>query len=853
MIRALSLVTRRQWDRHRLRTGLTMLGIALGVSVIFAVRTANITLLGSLRQTIEKLAGTATLQVIGGESGFPEEVLDLVRSTIGVQIAEPVIEVVAHTAFSDEASLMVIGVDTTGDQELREYQFDESRSEIGDPLVYVAQPDSILISRPFADKHGLKEEDRLPLFTSHGRKEFTIRGIFKPVGIGEVFGGQVAVMDVYSAQFVFDRGRNFDRIDLMTDPEVPIETVERRLRDQLPAGLEVTRPASRGEGIENTVAAMRQGLIITSFIALLVGLFIIFNAFSISVNQRWKEIGVLRALGVEAPNIQRMFLGEAAVIGMLGSLIGVAGGFYIAVGATEVVSGIASAVYGYASTPEPPIFRLDYALEAFAAGTLTSLVAAWLPARAAARLNPALALHNIETRQPEAVLGRPRMLAGLGLILSGLAFIRFSTPRVGLMLQFGYVVLIVLGLIIVLPMLAQWIARALRPVMAWAFGPEGLLAIDTMIKAPRRTSATVGALMIGLMFVFSTGAYIQSYQNLVMRWMDRTINSDLFVTTSEQARSRTYHFSEALSQRIAALPGVKRVENVRFTFVPFAGDTAAVITIEMDGWFDRQHHPVEEGDDRLARELLPKGEGFVIARNFSTRWGTRVGDRLRLESPTGPLERPVIGIIEDYSSEKGSVFMDRELFKTYWRDSAIDFIDINLLPGVDRAAFKSELQRMLAGEQRAFIYTNDEYKRWVMSLIDQFFTLNYMQMVVAIFVAAIGIVNTLIISVSERRREIGVIRAIGGLRGQVRKMVLLEAVAIAIVGLVVGALAGALNTYFLIRTAAVILAGFTIPFHFPATLIIISMPIVVVIALAAAWLPARHAVDLHVAEAIGYE
>ena len=197
---------------------LTVLGIALGVSVFFAIRTTNATLLDSLKLTVEKLAGKATLQVTSGESGFPEEILDKVRATPGVAIAEPVIEVVAHTQFEDQGTLLILGVDTASDQKLRDYQFDRSKTDVVDPLVFVAQPDSILVSRAFAERHGLKVGDKFPLFTSRGRKEFTVRGTFKPEGIGQVFGGNIAIMDIYSAQFVFNRGHNFDRIDLMTDP-----------------------------------------------------------------------------------------------------------------------------------------------------------------------------------------------------------------------------------------------------------------------------------------------------------------------------------------------------------------------------------------------------------------------------------------------------------------------------------------------------------------------------------------------------------------------------------------------------------------------------------------------------------
>src|SRR5215211_7855685 len=166
MFSMLAYVTWKQWRQHRLRTVLTLLGIALGVSVFFAVRTANVTLLSSLTTTIEKMAGKATLQVVGNEGGFPEAVWETVKDTPGVHVAQPVIEVLANTAFEDEGSLLVVGVDMLGDRELREYQFDEAGSEIADPLVALAQPDSILISRTFADKHNLKDGDKLPLYTS---------------------------------------------------------------------------------------------------------------------------------------------------------------------------------------------------------------------------------------------------------------------------------------------------------------------------------------------------------------------------------------------------------------------------------------------------------------------------------------------------------------------------------------------------------------------------------------------------------------------------------------------------------------------------------------------------------------
>jgi putative ABC transport system permease protein len=853
LISALWHVSGRQLQIHRLRAALTVLGIALGVAVFFAIRTANATLLDSLGSTVERLAGKSTLEVTAGETGFPEETLAAVRGTPGVRLAEPVIEVTTHTGFADEGNLLILGVDTTGDQALREYEFDRSQTQVGDPLVYLAQPNSILLSRSFAQQHGLQIGSRLPLFTSQGRKDFVVQGLFQPTGIGQVFGGNIAVMDVYAAQVVFDRGHNFDRIDLMNDPSVPVETLQQSLRERLPAALDVVRPQVRGEALENVVNAMRVIMLIASIVALLVGVFIIFNSFTIAVNQRWKEIGVLRAIGVPRRGIAAMFLGEAALLGLIGSLGGVAAGYFLAAGANLVMDSIASSVYGVISNPERSQFHSGLALLSVTLGVATSVVGAWFPSRAAAKLDPVLALHNIEARAQESAFGWTRAVTGAVLVAVSSALMAWSPARVGMTLQFGYAALTLLGLTLLLPKLVQWIARAIRPVMDWAGGSEGALAVDAMIESPRRTSATVGALMVGLMFVFSTGAYVQSYRRVIDRWMSQMINADLFVATSANLRSTSYHFSEDLGKAIAAIPEVKRVENVRFTSIPFQGDTSALVAIEMDGFLARAADAIEDGNIASARDLLPKGQAVLVSRNFATRWNVASGGRVHLDTPSGPLDLPVAGIVDDYRSEKGTVFLDRALYKQYWKDAAVDFVDIDLKPGADRATVKHEIEKLTAGSEHGFIYTNGEFRNWVASLVDQFFLLNYMQLIVAALVAIVGIVNSLVISVAERRREFGIVRAVGGLRSQVQKLVLLEAVAIAIVGVVIGAVAALFDIQFTSHTVSMVLAGYTVPFKFPWSLVLWTFPAVIATALIAGWLPARHAMRMQVIEAIGYE
>ncbi|MEJ7609338.1 MAG: ABC transporter permease [Bryobacteraceae bacterium] len=212
--------------RHLLRSVLTILGIVLGVAVFVGMHTANQSVLHAFYQTINRIAGRTQLQITAGEPGFPEEILEQVQSVAEVQVAVPVIEAVVDTPFAGSGSLLILAVDMTGDQGLRDYDFESGdESIIDDPLVFLAQADSLIVTTTFAAQHRLGVNSKVPLETSSGTKQFTIRGIMKPGGLTSAFGGNLAIMDIYAAQKVFGRGRMFDRIDLAVRNGIPVETV----------------------------------------------------------------------------------------------------------------------------------------------------------------------------------------------------------------------------------------------------------------------------------------------------------------------------------------------------------------------------------------------------------------------------------------------------------------------------------------------------------------------------------------------------------------------------------------------------------------------------------------------------
>ncbi len=853
MTGALLQITTRQWRQHRLRVTLTIMGVALGVAVFFAIQTTNITLVDSLHSMIEKLAGKATIQIVAGDAGFSEEYLKTVRATPGVDLSEPVTETTATAVSLGNEKLLVLGLDTSSELKIYSDMYTDGGLVVKNPLVFASRADSIAVSRKFAARFGLKDGDKLILETQTGTQNLTIRGFFDSAGASDVFGGNLAVMDIYAAQDAFGKGKRIDRIDVMNAGGVTVDELQRRLTEQLPSGIKAVRPDLRGQSLENSISSMHLALTIMSFLAFIICAFLIFNSFSISLNQRSKEIGILRSLGVTRGNIMRMFLAEAVVVGLIGSAAGVAGGYFLAKGALAVVMDVTTTVYGFTSSPRVIEFNYTFAAEAFLAGVVVSMIAAWLPANAAARLDPVAALHNIETQKRESIAGKPRLMAGIALILLGLVLTRLSTIGVDGNIQLVNGLFILFGMILVLPKLIQIGAKLIRPVMNLVFGAEGLIAVETLVRAPRRTSSTVGALMIGLAFVLSNGALIYSQKAAINRSLDKALGADILVTSSEQLQSRTYHFTDETAKRITSLPEIETSSNLRVTTVDYGGDEVTILAHDMNAYFKMSPDLLDSGDPETARAVTSKGEGVLISNNLGLRFHLGVGDRIKIESPGGTLDLPIVGMLDYFRSEKGTIFLDRSLYQKYWNDTDVDYVFINLKPGVDRAAFKQKVQAAINNDRNAYIYTHDEYKQWATRLIDQLFSLMYLQMVVAIFVAALGLMNTMVISVDERKRELGIFRAIGGFKRQVVKMVLLEAVVISLIGLAAGTIAGLLNAYFLVTTAARVVAGFTLRFYFPVSIVFIAIPIVIVIAIFSAWLPAMRAARLNVVEAIGYE
>ncbi len=836
--------------KHKLRTGLTVAGIVLGVALFLGMHSGNRSVLAAFRQTVNRVAGSTELQVSSGETGFPEEVLETIQSQPGVRVAVPVIEASVSTGLAGQGNLLVLGVDMTGDQSLRDYDLQGADEDaVEDPLVFLAQPDSIIVSRQFAARNGLKIGDRLKLGTMEGERQFVVRGIMRAGGLASAYGGSLAVMDVYAAQMVFGRGRSFDRVDVAVREGATVAGVQADLEKLLGPGFQVETPESRGKYLESVSAALTFSVNLTSAVSLLIGVFIIYNAFSIAVTQRRTEIGVLRALGATRRQVLLLFLGESVVLGAIGSGLGIVFGRLLARGVAGFMSGMVEQMYTVNQAVESVVDDPQLIAWTFALGVLASVAGGVLPARRAARVDPVLALQKGRQQVLTAGENRARRIAAIAVLAAALALLAAGGKIAFLA---SYLMLIASALLMT-PSAAMWLTRALRPLWKRVRPVEGALAADSLLQSPRRTSATVAALMLSLALAVSFAGVALSSNESLFAWMRATMNFDLIVTTSENISSRSFRFPPEVAAQVAAIEGVEEAQPVRFGRTTVRGRPVMLVAADIARISRRVQPRVIEGTYEEGVRLASEGRGALISDNFSLIENLHVGDMLEIPAPQGVLRLPVVGVTVDYTDQRGSILIDRSLYRRHWKDETINVVRVYLKPGVPAEAAREAILGRVGANRSLFVMTSGELRDYIGVVADQWFGMTYLQLFVAVLIAILGIINSLTVSIIDRRRELGVLQAVGGLRRQVRHAVWMEALLTGAIGVVLAIGLGAAMLYYNFVLVKMDMVGIRLEYAFPTGIALLLFPVILGAAFVAALWPAESAVRASLVEALEYE
>ncbi len=835
---------------NKMRTSLSLIGIVLGVSVFVSVQIAIHTSIESFNATVDHVSGKANLQITSFGRGFPEDLYLKAKKVPGVTAATPVIQFISKIDEPIEEPLYLLGIDIFSDQQFRNYQFDDPTEE---DLQFLKDPKAIAITEKLASRHGLKKGDPLPLIFGSKKVTLTITRLLKMEGPAKSLEGNFGLMDIASAQEALEKVGLIDRIDLIVEKSSALDGVEKEVKKVMPPGTEIRRPETRSGQIEKMVSAFHLNLTALSLISLVVGMFLIYNAISISVIQRRREIGMLRALGVTRSQILGLFLCEAGLIGGFGSLIGLGVGIGLAKVMLFFVSRTITALYIIVKTEQLAISPFILA-SGFGIGLAASIFSAIGPAREASRVVPqeALSLSTLETK----VKIRLTHFSFIGIVLLLLSLLFALQKPIQQKPIFGFLsaLLIVIGIAFMIPSIVIFLNRLLAPFIHRLFGVEGKLASRYIQDSVARTVITIAALMTALSMLISISIMILSFRKTVDLWVEQSINGDAFIFPgSYTLTGYSALLPLEVSRELPFLPGVKAVDSFRALEVEYRDQPALIAAVDGQVFLHLKTIRFTKGNSRQILESFASGQSILVTESFSLRQQVTPGDRIRLNTPVGERSFLVSGVFYDYSTDWGMILMEKKLFRSLWNDETLHSAGIYLEEGVSLEAFKNFFREKYSKSYQVFVISHRELRNEILKIFDQTFAITYSLEFIAIFVAFLGIINSLNALIMERQRDIGILRAVGGFQKQVQKTVLIEAGMIGFFSHLLGLIAGLLLSLLLIHVINKQSFGWTIQFSIPYWSLIQFWLMVMVTSTLAGFIPARRAAKMNAVDTLRME
>src|SRR6266516_2361295 len=783
------------------RLALTVLAVAWGVALVAGVWLANRAVLRAFVEVIDTMAGRAALEVVAGEGGlFPEDVAAAVGATPGVEAAAPCVK---GAAFAEGGALLTVyGVDLTGDSTERGYG---AQLEVDDPLAFLARPDSIAVARSFAATRGLRPGDRLELTTPAGRRAFTVRGLLDAGGVARAYAGNVAVMDLHAAEQLFTRRGLITGVDVVVAPEADVRRVAEAIARRLPAGLRVEATAERQADLRRVTESLRTALQALGLFGLVAAFLITFNRLSTVFEERAWQLGVLRAVGVRTSAVWRSLIGESLLVGAAGVALGIPLGIGLARLLVPVIA-IASAVADKLVAPpaalaaEPGPLLLAGAL-----GLATAVLAAALPAWRAARV---AAAETMRSRGHEA----PGASARVVWVLRGVAL-----SAAGGLLGVG--------------------ARRIT-------GPVGRFGAASFLHNPRRTALTVATLGVGLGCMVWFWTMAESFRSSLVVALTAAVRADLVVTSVHVTNGYVEApVSEELARRLAAVPGVAVAIASRVIDWPHGGRRVALEALDARYFTDASfgRWPLARQQISDVWERVARGEAAVVSANFLSNFGARVGERVVLATPSGPLDLVIGGVTAAFESPAGTIHMSREVFARYWRDGLVNRVGLRVAPGIDAGGVRAAIMRDLAPAYDLRILSTGELIGYYAEQVGRAFAPLGVLAATVLFVTLLGVADTLLAAVIGRTRELGTARALGIRRSPLVCMVLVEALLLSALGVALGAASGVGLAALWVQQTLPCLLGWVLELHLPYRELPVLAALTVAVAGVAAMVPARRA------------
>jgi putative ABC transport system permease protein len=648
--------------------------------------------------------------------------------------------------------------------------------------------------------------------------EYVLRvGVVKARGTAAVLAGHTLTMDLANAAQVLglEPGR-VNRIDLTLKPGVNKNEVRREVEALTRGHGVVQTPEEQNRTVGNVMSGMQKGFALSGLAALVVGLFLVYNALAVCVAERRHEIGILLSLGASRRQIRLLFAGEAAVLGLAGSLLGIPLGIGLAYLGLQPMQEVLRDIFFDIQADQVEVSTWLVAL-ALAAGLGTAMLAALIPAISASRENPAEAVRQVPRVSSWHYLAwhlaGALSLAALGLAFMGLRDLGFSYGA------YAGMILVLLAALVAAPLVTAAIARLLQPFAQRFFPITWRLAADNLVRAPGRTGLVIAALAAGIALVTQTYGTIASNRTALRDWVQEYVAADLIVSSGSPVAAggtQAPALNDALAEEIrAAIPQIEAVLPSRDLLVPYGDTQVKLYAFDAAGSYQVEKNRQPQAPYLASYKALGQTpHTAIVSENFAALHGVRPGDTIVLPARGQEVQLLVIGRIVDYSWNHGTIFVDRQEYKRWW-DNKVKFFDVYVKPGADVERVKETLAYKFGAQNGLVVKTRQELQEMIDSVIERLYAIALSLQFVVMVVAALGVVMALLISVLQRRREMGLLRAIGASRSQVVRSFLAEAFLMGLIGTFIGFLVGIPMEWYVLKVLILQESGYLFAVYIP--------------------------------------
>ncbi|MBX3049688.1 MAG: ABC transporter permease [Anaerolineales bacterium] len=768
---------------HPLQSLLMLLGITLGVAVAVSVDVANASAARAFDLSVDAVVGRSTHYISAGPTGIPEQdYVELRLAGLELPMAPVVSQLVTSPQMGD-LPLQLLGVDPFAEEPFRDYLYDDQR-QIDPALIgaFYTVPGAVMLSSDMAAAHGLATGDSIQLDVGGVLRPATIAGLLTPQDALDRRALEGLVLaDISTVQEFSGRLGVLERVDLIL-PSGDAAALA-RLQAALPAGLDLQPAEGRSQAVEQMTGAFRTNLTALSLLGLVVGLFLIYNTMTFSVVQRRQSFGTLRALGVSSREVFILVLGEAMLVGLVGSALGILLGVVLGRGAVDQVAQTINDVFFTLTVREvslPASSLVKGGLLGIVATLLAALVPAWEAAKSPPRRTMSRSqLELISTR----LLGQAALLGALLALASGALL---ASVPLGLVGSFACTFGVTIGMALTTP----WITRGLMPWLArllgGLLGPLGRLAPREVSAATSRTSPAIAALMVAVAVSIGASLMVSSFRGAVIDWLDQILSNDVYGSVASASLSEpAVPINPHILAQLDSWPGVLAVHSLRNIEIdsPYGPLMVSANNNPNDG--HEQIYVEKQGTEDEVWAAVQEG-AVMISEPLANRLELGMGDVIELQTPGGLRAFPIAAVFRDYTSSRGNVTMWQPQYQTIWNDPSISAFSLLLETGTDPEAVVEELRQAFNATQFLNIRSNAGLRAETLEVFDRTFLISSALELITTAVAFVGVLSAMLALLLEKQRQMGVLKAIGMSLRQLWGLTLLET---GLMGLVAGLLA----------------------------------------------------------------